>query len=90
MTKPKDGQTKDLSTHILMCVLLCITFISLLGGLIVQTSAFYNQKSQIAKLEIRNLDLKIALLLSDLQIKWLKREIQKQPKKKPPKSFRSI
>jgi len=90
MAKTKDGKTKDLSTHILMCVLLCITFISLLGGLMVQTSAFYNQKCQIAKLKIRNLDLKMALSLSDLQIKWLKRDKQKQPKKKPPKSFRSI
>jgi len=77
MTKTKDGKTKDLSTHILMCILLCITIVSLLGALIVQASAFYNQKSQIAKLELNRLDLTMALTLSNLHIKLLTKQLQK-------------
>ena len=92
MTKLKDSKTKDSSTRTLMIVLLLITFISLLGGLLIQTSAFYKYKVQTAKLELRNLDLKMALVLSDLEIKWLKRKILKKPpkpKKKIPE-LRSI
>ena len=86
MTKPKNGKTKDLGTHILVCVLLCVSFLSIIG-LAYETQTILTQKSQITNLEIRNLDLRGALILTELRIKWLKRQLQKLPKKRTPNPF---